>query len=321
MSMIARSTQIRNTQNATVQPAHLQTEQLQAEAVPTDVPTDSTHPTLTFSGESVPTDVPTDVPTGFDNARIELCRVLSQDNPTSGLWAAVHSGFMDRFIPEISALNMAQDPQHRHKDVLAHSIAVTAMTSNKLVLRLAALFHDVGKPRTRSYSNGEVTFRYHEAVGARMTRKRLSVLKFEDALIKDVSELVRLSGRFKGYNTGWSDSAVRRYARDAGHLLGLLNELVRADCTTRHAYKRARLHEEVDSLERRIASLAAAERKASERPQIDGVDVMRHLGIGPGPHVGEALAWLLEMKRSYGELDIEELYARLDRWWESQHAV
>ena len=222
---------------------------------------------------------------------------------------------MIEIVPEICALKMEQDPEHRHKDVLAHTIAVVAMTPNDLVVRLAALFHDVGKPRTRRYENGDVTFRHHEAVGARMTRKRLTELEFDAVIVDDVSELVRLSGRFKGYDSGWSDSAVRRYARDAGHLLGWLNQLVRSDCTTRNAGKRARLHRRVDDLERRIARLAAEERLAAERPQIDGDAVMARLGVGPGPHIGRALAWLLELKRSCGELEIDDLHARLDAWW------
>ena len=143
----------------------------------------------------------------------------------------------------------------------------------------------------------------------------MTVLEFDADVVDDVSELVRLSGRFKGYDSGWSDSAVRRYARDAGHLLGWLNQLVRVDCTTRDARQRARLHAHVDDLERRIIRLAAAERRAAERPQMNGDAVMARLGIGSGPHVGRALAWLLELKRSHGELEIDDLHSRLDAWW------
>ena len=241
--------------------------------------------------------------------------MVSHDDPAPRLWSAVRSGRMAQIVPEIPALRMEQDPEHRHKDVLAHTIAVVAMAPNDLVVRLAALLHDIGKPRTRSYEHGEVTFRHHEAVGARMTRKRLAALEFEAGIVEDVSELVRLSGRFKGYDSGWGDSAVRRYARDAGHLLGRLNQLVRSDCTTRHERKRARLHRQVDSLEARVSRLAAAERRAAERPQIDGNAVMARLGTGPGPHVGRALAWLLELKRRRGELELDDLHARLDAWW------
>ena len=247
--------------------------------------------------------------------RTELCHLVSGDDPAPRLWSAIDRGRMAEIVPELPDLRMEQDPIHRHKDVLSHTIAVVAKTPDDVVVRLAALFHDIGKPRTRSYEHGEVTFRHHEAVGARMTRKRLTALAFDERTVEDVSELVRLSGRFKGYASGWSDAAVRRYARDAGSLLGRLNQLVRSDCTTRNLQKEADLHHQIDDLERRIAELAEAERKAAERPQIDGDAVMAHLGLAPGPDVGRALAWLLELKRSEGELPAGELLARLDDWW------
>ncbi len=247
--------------------------------------------------------------------RDELCALVVGDDPAPRLWSAVDTGMMAEIVPELPALRMEQDPIHRHKDVLAHTIEVVAKTPDDLVVRLAALFHDIGKPRTRSYEHGEVTFRHHEAVGARMTRKRLTALDFDETTVDDVSELVRLSGRFKGYASGWSDSAVRRYARDAGPLLGRLNQLVRSDCTTRNRSKEADLHRQIDHLESRIAELAEAERKAAERPQIDGDAVMARLGVPPGPVVGRALAWLLEVKRTEGVLDTGELLDRLDRWW------
>lgn len=249
------------------------------------------------------------------NPREELCCLLGGDDPASLLWSAIDGGRMAELIPELPALKMEQDPIHRHKDVLAHTVAVVAKTPDDLTVRLAALFHDIGKPRTRSYEHGEVTFRHHEAVGARITRRRMAALDFDESTVDDVSELVRLSGRFKGYAAGWSDSAVRRYARDAGPLLGRLNQLVRSDCTTRNRQKEADLHRQIDDLERRIAQLAEAERRAAERPQMDGGAVMAHLGVGPGPHVGEALHWLLELKRREGVLPADELLARLDAWW------
>ena len=252
--------------------------------------------------------------------REELSELVGAEDPAPGLWSSVDSGRMAELVPELPALAMEQDPIHRHKDVLAHTIAVVAKAPNDLVVRLAALFHDIGKPRTRSYEHGGVTFRHHEEVGARMTRKRLTALEFDEPIVVDVSELVRLSGRFKGYADGWSDSAVRRYARDAGGLLGRLNQLVRSDCTTRHRHKEAELHRQIDDLERRIAELAAADQRAAERPQIDGGAVMARLGIGPGPQVGAALAWLLELKRAEGELAPDDLYARLDRWWADESA-
>lgn len=244
-----------------------------------------------------------------------LTAILTTDDPAPGLWSVVDTGRIDAIIPELPALKMEQDPIHRHKDVLAHTIAVVAKTPNDLRVRLAALFHDIAKPRTRSFEHGGVTFRHHEIVGARMTRKRMTDLGYDPQLVDDVSELVRLSGRFKGYSDGWTDSAVRRYARDAGPLLGRLNQLVRSDCTTRHKQKEADLHALIDDLERRIAELAEDDRRAAERPQLDGEAVMAQLGIGPGRDVGEALKWLLAIKRTEGDVDGPELRARLDQWW------
>ena len=234
---------------------------------------------------------------------------------SNALWALVDSGAAEQIIPELPALALEQDPIHKHKDVLAHTIAVTAKTRADLVLRLAALFHDIGKPKTRRIDDNGVTFRHHEAVGAKMAKKRLRALGYPDDVVRDVSELVRLSGRFKGYAAGWSDSAVRRYARDAGHLLGLLNELVRSDCTTRNQRKRLELHHHVDDLEERILELAAQDRRKAERPLIDGQAVMERFDIGPGPEIGQALRFLLELKRSEPDLDVEATEARLDKWW------
>jgi poly(A) polymerase len=245
----------------------------------------------------------------------ELTALLLAPVPSITLWDAVDSGRLAELVPELPALRMEQDPIHRHKDVLTHTLAVVDKTSPVEVLRLAALFHDVGKPRTRSYEHGGVTFRHHEAVGSRMTRKRLAALGYPDTVVDDVAELVRLSGRFKGYADGWTDSAVRRYARDAGPLLGILNELVRCDCTTRNRAKEAGLQREIDDLERRIKELAEEDRRAAERPGLDGGDVMAHLGIPPGPAVGQALAVLLEIKRAEGDLPRNELLSRLEAWW------
>jgi len=222
-------------------------------------------------------------------------------------------------VPELVALQLEQDPVHRHKDVLAHTISVTGKTRPDLRLRLAALFHDIGKPATRRFGPDGVTFRHHEAAGARITRRRLAALGFDEQLIEDVSELVRLSGRFKGYADGWSDSAIRRYARDGGHLLGDLNELVRCDCTTRNRQRAERLQGLVDDLEARILELARADRDAAERPAIDGQAVMEHLGLEPGRQVGQALAHLLELKRSGAAVTDEAAYAALDAWWDAQH--
>ena len=248
-------------------------------------------------------------------ARDRLSEALLDDDCLNALWALVDSGVAAQIIPELPALALEQDPIHKHKDVLAHTIAVTAKTRADLVLRLAALFHDIGKPLTRKIDDDGVTFRHHEAVGAKMAKKRLRQLEYPDDVVSDVAELVRLSGRFKGYASGWSDSAVRRYARDAGHLLGLLNELVRSDCTTRNQRKRLELHHHVDAIEERILDLAAQDRRKAERPLIDGQTVMDRFDVGPGPTVGQALKYLLELKRSEPDLDIAATEDRLDQWW------
>jgi poly(A) polymerase len=252
------------------------------------------------------------------NPSEQLSAVLSEEDPTEGLWQLVDSGWADEHLPELPALRLEQDPIHRHKDVLTHTIVVTSQSPARLRVRLAALFHDVGKPRTRSYEHGGVTFRHHEAVGARMTRKRMPKLGYQKDMTSDVAQLVFLSGRFKGYTDGWSDSAVRRYARDGGSLLGDLNDLVRSDCTSRNPRRVAALHEALDDLERRIAELAREEAIKAERPEVDGDRVIAHLGIEPGPVVGQALKFLLELKRSEGDLGETAVLERLDAWWLDQ---
>ncbi len=247
-----------------------------------------------------------------------LSQILLADDVAESLWASVDSGEFDEILPEFPILRMEQDPIHRHKDVLSHTIAVVAKTGPDLILRLATLFHDIGKPKTRSFEHGGVTFRHHEVVGARMARKRMAAMGYDDETIEAVSELVRLSGRFKGYADGWSDSAVRRYCRDAGPYLGRLNELVRCDCTTRNKQKAAGIQAAVDDLERRIAELAEADRKAAERPGMDGAAVMEYLDLPAGPAVGKALKFLLAIKRDEGDLPREELESRLDTWWTNQ---
>ena len=268
-------------------------------------------------GDRVPAAESAAEPAGEDATlmREMLTAALLADDPTGPLWQLVRTGWAERIVPELPALRLEQDPIHRHKDVLAHTVAVTAKTRPDLRLRLAALFHDIGKPATRSYEHGKVTFYQHEAVGAKITRKRLRALEYPTDVVADVTELVRLSGRFKGFSTGWSDAAVRRYARDAGHLLGHLNELVRSDCTTRNRAWAEELQHHVDDLEQRIKALAEAERQAAERPMLDGNAVMQQLGIGPGRQVGEALAFLLALSRDHPELTAAETTQRLDAWW------
>ena len=232
---------------------------------------------------------------------------------SASLWSEIDSGRIEELVPELPALRMEQDPIHRHKDVLSHTVAVVAKTPADLTVRLAALFHDIAKPKTRSFEHGGVTFRHHEVVGARMTKKRMAAMGYDEPMIESVSELVRMSGRFKGYSDGdgWSDSAVRRYAREAGPLLGQLNALIRSDCTTRNRNKAQALHDSIDDLERRIGELAEEDRRAAERPQFDGDRVMTLLGIEPGRQVGQIMKWLMELKRNEGELPDAELEARI----------
>ncbi len=262
---------------------------------------------------------PADAPTSFSPdviaARDRLTAMLTVDDPTELLWIAQEDGFFELWVPEICALAMEQDPVHRHKDVLTHTFIVTSNTSPRLLVRMAALFHDVGKSRTRRYVRGKVTFHHHEAVGARMTRERLISLGVEPAMVEDVSRLVELSGRFHGYQHGWEDSAVRRYARDAGPLLGDLNELVRCDCTTRHPEKVRGLQRRMDELEGRIRLLAIDEARKAERPELDGAEIMALLGIGPGREVGEARSMLLEHARIHGALEHDHAVALLHAWF------
>lgn len=251
-----------------------------------------------------------------ERIRDELDKLLVVDDPSEGLWFLVRTGLADEFLPELSALALEQDPLHRHKDVLAHTIAVVAKTSPERVLRLAALFHDVGKPKTRSYgAKGTVSFHHHEVVGARMTRDRMRALRYSVEDVEVVSRLVELHLRFHTYRMGWTDSAVRRYVRDAGPLLDQLNELTRCDCTTRNAARARALSRRMDELEERIADLRQREELAAIRPDLDGVAVMERLGIPPSRAVGEALAFLLELRLEEGPLGAEEAGRRLDAWW------
>ena len=247
-----------------------------------------------------------------------LSAILIEPDCAAGLWASIGSGEMDILVPELPLLAMEQDPIHRHKDVLAHTIAVVNKTRPEVTIRLGALFHDIAKPRTRSFEHGGVTFRHHEVVGARMARKRLEALGYPEQVVDDVSELVRLSGRFKGYSDGWSDSAVRRYARDAGPLLGMLNEMIRCDCTTRSQVKAAAVQSAMDDLELRISVLAEADRLDAERPELDGAAVLAHLLIPPGRLVGDAVASLPALKRTEGPLETDGLVSSLEGWWASR---
>jgi poly(A) polymerase len=255
-----------------------------------------------------------------ERIRQELDKLMVVERPGDGLWFLVNTGLAAEFLPELPALALEQDPIHRHKDVLAHTIAVVEKTSANRLLRLAALFHDIGKPKTRSFGpGGTVSFHHHEVVGARMTRDRMRALSYPNHDIDVVSRLVELHLRFHTYKMGWTDSAVRRYVRDAGPLLDMLNELTRCDCTTRNAARAAALSRRMDDLQRRIAVLEEQEELAAIRPELNGNEVMSRLGVKPGPVVGRALDFLLELRLDEGPLGEEEAGRRLDAWWAAQN--
>ena len=255
-----------------------------------------------------------------ERIRDELNRLIVLPEPTAGLWFVVETGLAAEFLPEIPALALEQDAFHRHKDVLAHTIAVVGRTRPDKILRLAALLHDIGKPRTRAIGPDGVSFHHHDVVGARLARQRLVALRYPTGEIDDVCRLIELHLRFHTYQMGWTDSALRRYARDAGPLLKSLNELTRADCTTRNAERARELERGVDELERRLAELAEREALDAIRPELDGDAVMVRLGIPPGRAVGRALQFLLELRLDEGLVGEEEAGRRLDVWWEAERS-
>lgn len=249
----------------------------------------------------------------------ELSKLLVAPHPAKGLRIVVVTGLAEEFLPELPALALEQDPVHRHKDVLKHTLAVVERCEPDLVLRLAALLHDIGKPATREITPEGVRFYHHEVVGARMARERLRALRYPNEVVEDVTQLVEMHLRFHGYPS-WSDSAVRRYVRDAGHLLDRLNQLTRADCTTQNPRRARELAALQDDLEERIARLAEEENLGSMRPPLDGNQVMAHLGIPPGPDVGRALEYLMQVRLDRGPLEEEEAYRLLDAW-AAEHGV
>jgi len=259
----------------------------------------------------------------MERIRNELDRLMITDSPSAGLWFLVDTGLADVFLPELRLMRVEQDPIHRHKDVLTHTIAVVenvrvgaAPEFNFRQTRLAALFHDIGKPRTKSIKDGKgVTFHHHEVVGARMTRDRLRALKYPNDDVEAITELVALHLRFHTYQMGWTDSAVRRYVRDAGPLLSELNVLTRCDCTTRNEKKAAALSRRMDELENRISELAEREELASLRPELDGATVMQILDLPPGPAVGAALEFLMDIRLEEGLVGDDEIRRRLHEWW------
>jgi poly(A) polymerase len=239
----------------------------------------------------------------------------------------VDSGLADVFLPELPALRLEVDEHHRHKDVYEHSLTVLeqaialegqgGVTRPDLVLRLAALLHDVGKPATRRFEpGGGVSFHHHELVGARMVTKRLKAMRYDKDTVAAVARLVELHLRFHGYGLGqWTDSAVRRYVTDAGPLLDRLHLLTRSDCTTRNVRKAGRLARSYDELEERIARLAAQEELAAIRPELNGNQIAEALGIRPGPVLGEAYRYLLSVRMDEGPIGQEEARKRLLAWW------
>jgi len=253
-----------------------------------------------------------------ERIRDELDKLMVVPDPSAGLWFLVDHGISAMVLPELAEMRVEQDPIHRHKDVLTHTIAVAAKTSPNLVVRLAALFHDVGKPKTRSIGSSGVSFHHHEVVGARMTRDRMRALKYSNQMVDDVSHLVYLHLRFHTYQMGWTDAAVRRFVRDAGPLLDELIELTRCDCTTRNQRKADQLSRRMDELEERIAQVRLSEELSSMRPDLNGADVMAHLGVAPGPVVGRAMAFLLEVRLEEGPLERVGVLERLDAWWADQ---
>jgi poly(A) polymerase len=242
------------------------------------------------------------------------------DDPGPALVGLVASGLADHFIPELSRLEMEMDPNHRHKDVFAHTVAVVQKSaimrpeSERLRLRLAALLHDIGKPDTRRFVRGGVTFHHHEVVGARMARDRLRAMRYPKEIVQDVSELVFLHLRPHTLKMGWTDSAVRRYVRDAGDVLGDLNELVRCDVTTANQKRASSIQRRIDELEKRIAELAEQEEISKLRAPINGNDVISFLGIEPGPLVGEIMDILLEKRIEDGPYSDDEAYDIVRAW-------
>ena len=255
-----------------------------------------------------------------ERIRDEVSKLLVAPRPGRALLGMVRTGLATHVVPELADLEMAQDPVQRHKDVLSHTLAVVDKTDPKLEIRLAALLHDVGKPATRQFSEGGATFHHHEVVGARIARQRLRELRYPKSIVADVSQLVFLHLRPHTFKMGWTDSAVRRYVRDAGPLLADLNQLVRCDVTTRNKSRAREISERIDELEVRIAEMREKEHLESLRPPIDGNDVMAYLGIPPGPQIGTVMDLLTEHRIEAGPYDPTEAY-RLVRIWALENGL
>ena len=280
-----------------------------------------------------------------ERVRDELSKLLLTNNPRAGLDLLVWSTLADRVLPELPAMRLTRDEHMRHKDVYEHSLTVLdhaiALEKSRdyvngkpnpnhqpdLIVRIAALLHDIGKPRTRAFENGKVTFHHHDVVGARMVRKRLHALRYSKDIVEAVTKLIALHLRFHGYaegssggaSNGWTDAAVRRYVRDAGDQLERLHILTRSDCTTRNQRKADRLRRAYDELEFRIDELMAQEELDAIRPDLDGNEIMEILGVGPGPVVGKAYKYLLSLRLDEGPLDPETAKQALLAWWQQQN--
>jgi poly(A) polymerase len=260
-----------------------------------------------------------------ERVRDELVKLVMAPYPRRGLSLLVESGLAEQVLPELPALALERDEHHRHKDVYEHTLTVLEQSIGledrlggpDFASRFAALMHDVGKPRTRRFSgDGTVTFHHHDVVGAKLTRKRMKALRFSNDTTDEVARLVELHLRFHGYGSGeWTDSAVRRYVRDAGDQLDRLHVLTRADCTTRNRRKAERLRRTYDDLEARISRLAEQEELDAVRPDLDGNQIMEILGIGPGRDVGAAYRFLLEQRLEHGPMSQEDATAALLAWW------
>ena len=249
-----------------------------------------------------------------ERIRDEVSKLITAPRPAAALLGMAKSGLADHFLPELSSLRMEQDPRHRHKDVLAHSLAVVEKASPRLRLRLACLLHDIGKPDTRRFGPKGVSFHHHEMVGARLARHRLEELRYPRAVIADVSRLVELHLRPHTLKMGWTDSAVRRYVRDAGSLLEDLNELVRCDVTTVNQHRAGAIQKRIDRLEQRIVELKKQENLDRLRAPVNGHEVMSYLGIPPGPPVGEIMAILLERRIEEGPYSQREALQAAREW-------
>jgi poly(A) polymerase len=257
-----------------------------------------------------------------ERIRDELSKLVLGADPRRGLAIMVDTGMAEHVLPEVARLRETVDEHRRHKDVYAHTLTVLEQAIElepdgpDLVLRLAALLHDIGKPKTKSVDpDGKVSFHHHEVVGAAMTRNRMAELRYPKDVVDDVARLVELHLRFHGYSGGtWTDAAVRRYVRDAGPLLDRLHRLTRSDCTTRNARKAAALAAAYDSLEQRIAELAEQEDLAALRPDLDGNEIMGILGLAPGPLVGEAYRHLLALRIERGPMSHDDAVTALREW-------